>query len=454
MVTFKELLVLSQKYGYDANHNLRYLTLSKIVSRYQIKELLVLGCGKGILESILPNEVRCVSVDLNPDDIAYAREINCEKTGRTFIVGDVLALPAEFYKKFDGVLISEVIEHIGDDHAVMEIARRCMKPLNSYLILTVPHSGRFLNKAHVLFGREKQLMHETHLREYVYGDVLRLLSKAGLNCVYTEYVYFKFPKERIFRKLIALDNPIRAAILKLFPGWGDYIITVSTGSVHAGSEIKPEKYIDAYERERTAIVKSMFARVPFNRFWRVLDLGSGSGFYADLLKKYSDHITTADILQTNVEQCLKKGYKAVHCDLEKPLAFKSEEFDFINCLELIEHLNDPFSFIKEVRRIIKPGGYLLISTANKCSPEGLKGKLVQRLKNEKWNAWDITHRHIFGYDEFIGMLEKEFGVVYVVGYYFGFSVFNRNMPPILWKARFSNALLRRFGFDIIVLVRK
>jgi hypothetical protein len=76
MATFKELSGLSRKYGYDANHNLRYLALARLVSRYQIKELLVLGCGKGVLEYILPEEVRCTSIDIDPAEINLAKEIS------------------------------------------------------------------------------------------------------------------------------------------------------------------------------------------------------------------------------------------------------------------------------------------------------------------------------------------------------------------------------------------
>ncbi len=41
---------------------------------------------------------------------------------------------------------------------------------------------------------------------------------------------------------------------------------------------------------------------------------------------------------------------------------KDEYFDVIMCTEVLEHVVDPFSAIRELRRIVKPGGYILFTT--------------------------------------------------------------------------------------------
>src|SRR5205823_4435870 len=43
-------------------------------------------------------------------------------------------------------------------------------------------------------------------------------------------------------------------------------------------------------------------------------------------------------------------------DGNKPLPFTKNYFDVILCLEMIEHLHDPLKFLKELQRILKPGG--------------------------------------------------------------------------------------------------
>ena len=52
------------------------------------------------------------------------------------------------------------------------------------------------------------------------------------------------------------------------------------------------------------------------------------------------------------------------CDMNQPLPFKAGEFDAVVCIDGIEHLERPFDFIRESRRILRVGGVLLISTPN------------------------------------------------------------------------------------------
>ena len=60
----------------------------------------------------------------------------------------------------------------------------------------------------------------------------------------------------------------------------------------------------------------------------------------------------------------KRGVIVKLADVSKPLPFKSSFFDFVFAGEIIEHLFDPKSFIKEVSRVLKPAGYLVLTTPN------------------------------------------------------------------------------------------
>jgi len=51
-------------------------------------------------------------------------------------------------------------------------------------------------------------------------------------------------------------------------------------------------------------------------------------------------------------------------DMDKPLPFETDAFDAVCSIEGIEHIRRPFDFIKECRRIIRPGGRLFITTPN------------------------------------------------------------------------------------------
>jgi len=54
-------------------------------------------------------------------------------------------------------------------------------------------------------------------------------------------------------------------------------------------------------------------------------------------------------------------------DLEKPFRIKSGSIDLVLALEIIEHLFDTDHFLSEIYRVLKPGGYLILSTPNLAS---------------------------------------------------------------------------------------
>jgi SAM-dependent methyltransferase len=104
--------------------------------------------------------------------------------------------------------------------------------------------------------------------------------------------------------------------------------------------------IDALSRERKGFL---------------LDAPAGTGSLASRLKKMGFSVSCCDInpslfLAQDIE--IKKG------DLNQSLPYPSCSFDFITCLEGLEHLENPFNAIREFHRILKPGGKLFLSLPN------------------------------------------------------------------------------------------
>ncbi len=65
----------------------------------------------------------------------------------------------------------------------------------------------------------------------------------------------------------------------------------------------------------------------------------------------------------------KKYFNAENVDiipsnLAKPLPFKSNEVEVIYCSEVIEHIPEPEILLTEIKRVLKPNGYLLLTTPN------------------------------------------------------------------------------------------
>ncbi len=104
---------------------------------------------------------------------------------------------------------------------------------------------------------------------------------------------------------------------------------------------------------------------------RVLDLGCGDGAVsAKLAELTRAAVVCADISELAVQCCRDRGLEAHRVELGRlPLPFASDSFDLVFMAEVIEHLASPDRALEEVRRILQPGGHLILSTPNlACLP--------------------------------------------------------------------------------------
>jgi len=102
---------------------------------------------------------------------------------------------------------------------------------------------------------------------------------------------------------------------------------------------------------------------------KVLDIGF---FRGDLTVQRFQNITKpelygVDIDSKAIESGKKYKIKTTKHDLEKGFPFKSNFFDIIAANQIIEHLVDVDLFVSEIFRVLKPNGYLVLSTENLSS---------------------------------------------------------------------------------------
>ena len=94
---------------------------------------------------------------------------------------------------------------------------------------------------------------------------------------------------------------------------------------------------------------------------RVLDAPAGAGAISRLLGKRGHDVIAFEI---DEREFTAKEVTLVIGDMNRPLPFWDDSFDYIACIDGIEHLENPYFAIREFARTLKPGGELFISTPN------------------------------------------------------------------------------------------
>lgn len=116
---------------------------------------------------------------------------------------------------------------------------------------------------------------------------------------------------------------------------------------------------DFGDYERNLVLKKLFKKGE-----KVLDLAAGEGAVSEFIMNLGCDVVALDISKNALEKAKARGVKTVLGSVEEKLPFKEESFDAIFWGDNVEHLFMPLKTLKEINRVLKKNGRLILSCPN------------------------------------------------------------------------------------------
>ena len=137
----------------------------------------------------------------------------------------------------------------------------------------------------------------------------------------------------------------------------------------------------AYSRKRLGILLDKYLPQDGTGL-RLLDVGCGTGHHLSSLRDRGFQVAGVDGSAEMLEQARANnpGSELRQADVES-LPFEDGAFDYVVCIEVLRYLPDPGPCIKEMARVLRPGGGCLATAAPKLSVNGYF--LVNRIANQR-----------------------------------------------------------------------
>jgi SAM-dependent methyltransferase len=175
---------------------------------------------------------------------------------------------------------------------------------------------------------------------------------------------------------------------------------------------------------------------------RVLDIGCAAGTLLKELRGWGWDCTGVEICRAEAEYARReRGLDVKSLALEEN-RFPGASFDLVLASHLIEHLNSPAAFVSEVRRILAPEGFFIITTPN-------IGGFQAKIFKGRWRSAIFDHLYLFSVKTLSTLLvQKGFGIEKIVTW--GGLAAGTAPRPV---KRFFDRMAKKHGFGDVMLIR-
>jgi SAM-dependent methyltransferase len=142
------------------------------------------------------------------------------------------------------------------------------------------------------------------------------------------------------------------------------------------------RYEDWYwwHRARRSIIEVLLRQAVRGTENRILDVGAGTGATSLALRRFGT-VLGIDLSPEAMQIARDRGLAVARMDATR-LALPAAGFDVVVALDVLEHLEDDVACVRELVRVLRPGGVLLVTVP---------------AYNWLWSSHDVANRHLRRY---------------------------------------------------------
>ena len=148
-------------------------------------------------------------------------------------------------------------------------------------------------------------------------------------------------------------------------------------------------YLTNYENRKETLAKRFLKRLKdietIKRGGKLLDVGCSTGLFLKIASENSQYrwkLFGIDINRNSIKFAKTKANASFYCASLHGEKFKANFFDCVTCFDVLEHDADIRGNLKEIYRILKPGGLLVIQVPN-CK------SAMAYLCGQHWDWWSV-----------------------------------------------------------------
>ena len=159
----------------------------------------------------------------------------------------------------------------------------------------------------------------------------------------------------------------------------------------------PGKPIAGYDLENSVLLDAV-ADITRGRSATILDVGCDTGrLAATLRREHGQRVVGVDVNREALRAAAKRGVPVVNFDFEyaSGAPFKKSSFDGVILGDVIEHVRDPESLLRQIASLIAPGGFIAISVPNVAFIETRLRLLFGRFDYTDAGTLDRSHLRFF-----------------------------------------------------------